>query len=156
MTPSCTEHIRFLSPFAPILHDGTGWVRRLAPASVAGPAGPPWRGAEPAATRTIARRRRLGPLWGAAVLALVPLARAAVYDFAVPDDTLARTLRLNIPAAVPAVRGLIIYGNGWAGNSRDAATDPELVALAESLGFAVIGTANWMNFADYRDPDELK
>ncbi len=55
-------------------------------------------------------------------------------------------LRLNIPASVEVVRGILIFGNGAGGDSTSAATDPELVAFAESIGFAVLATGYWYYF----------
>ena len=50
-------------------------------------------------------------LWCAALVCIVPLAHAAVFDFYL-GDARNRSLRLNIPDSVPVVRGIIIYGNG--------------------------------------------
>jgi hypothetical protein len=95
--------------------------------------------------------RRLGC---AALVCIVPLAHAAVYDFYL-GDARNRSLRLNIPDSVPVVRGIIIYGNGANLDARSAATDPELVALATSLDCAVLGTAYWGYFSDDDTPLEL-
>lgn len=88
---------------------------------------------------------------GAATILLCALAAgvlsqgiAATYDFG--DGV--RLLRLNIPASVTTVRGIVIHGNGANENRTSFATDPELVAYAESLGFAVLATGYWGNFVD--------
>jgi hypothetical protein len=93
-------------------------------------------------------------LWCAALVFIVPLAHAAVYDFYL-GDARNRSLRLNIPDSVPVVRGIIIYGNGANLDARSAATDPELVALATSLECAVMGTAYWGYFSEDDSPMEL-
>lgn len=86
--------------------------------------------------------------WWMMFAAAAPLvAPAAIYDLARPGDG-DRALRLNLPDAPARLRGLLIFGNGASGDSRSMATDPELAALAESLGFAVLATARWGYFAD--------
>ena len=92
-------------------------------------------------------------LWCAALVSVISPARAAVYDFALGDPG-NRTLRLNVPDGLPVVRGIVIFGNGYLGDSRNMATDPELVAFAESLGFAVLATSLWTNFAYGYTPSE--
>ncbi|MBI5382918.1 MAG: immunoglobulin domain-containing protein [Opitutae bacterium] len=79
---------------------------------------------------------------------------AAVYDLAL-GDAYNRALRLNVPDALPVVRGLIIYGNGANGDARGMATDPELVALAETWGFAVLATSRFYNFSSRFDAQEF-
>ncbi|HEX8373420.1 MAG TPA: hypothetical protein VF585_11605 [Chthoniobacterales bacterium] len=69
-------------------------------------------------------------------------AGAAIYDL---NDT-SRKLRLNIPDSVLVVRGILVYGNGAGGDSTGQATNSQLVAVAESIGFAVLATGNWGNF----------
>lgn len=96
---------------------------------------------------------RCGLLAASLLVASHP-ATAAIYDLAVGDDQ-NRSLRLNIPDSVSIVRGIIIVGNGANGDVRSAATDPEMVALAESLDFAVIGTAYWGYFSTAVIPNEL-
>ena len=93
------------------------------------------------------------PLWCVAFVGLVPTAHAAVYDVAIGDPG-NRSLRMNIPDGVPVVRGLLIYGNGAGSDYRTAATNPEFVAFAQSMGFAVVGTAYWSYFAYGYTPSE--
>jgi len=88
--------------------------------------------------------------FAAITLLTVTLIRASVFDLALTDSS-NRALRMNLPASLPVVRGLLIWGNGAGCDSRDMATDPELVALADSLGFALIATSRW----GYIDPKEL-
>jgi sugar lactone lactonase YvrE len=103
---------------------------------------------------TAAKKELLRRLWCAALVFIIPIAQAAVYDFSLGDAG-NRSLRLNIPDSLPVVRGIIIYGNGAGGDARGAATDPELVALATSLECAVMGTAYWGYFSDTIPPTEL-
>ncbi|HTT56674.1 MAG TPA: immunoglobulin domain-containing protein [Opitutaceae bacterium] len=103
---------------------------------------------------TGAKNMLLCQLGCAALVCFVPFIRAAVYDFSLGDAG-NRSLRLNIPDSVPVVRGIIIYGNGANLDARDAATDPELVALATSLECAVMGTAYWGYFSTIDTPMEL-
>lgn len=81
-------------------------------------------------------------------------ATAAIYDLAI-GDAQNRSLRLNIPDSVSVVHGIIIVGNGAGGDVRSAATNAEMVALAESMDFAIIGTAYWTNFSTVSVPNEL-
>ncbi len=69
-----------------------------------------------------------------ALLIFTPLARAAVYDWALPGDPANRSLRLNVPDGLPVVRGLLIWGNGALTDARGMATDSEAVAFAQSMG----------------------
>lgn len=93
--------------------------------------------------------------FGCAILVCAwPMAQAAIYDFSLGDAG-NRQLRLNIPDGLAVVRGIVIYGNGAGGDSRGMATDPELVALGESIGFATMGTAYWTNFPPGFVPSEL-
>jgi sugar lactone lactonase YvrE len=94
--------------------------------------------------------RRLGC---AALVVIIPTAHATVYDFAIGDPG-NRTLRLNVPDGLPVVRGIVIFGNGYLGDSRNMATDPELVAFAQSMGFAVLATAQWTHFSYGYTPSE--
>ena len=113
------------------------------------------QGKSPMTTNSTAAKKNLLRWLGcAALVLLVPIARAAVYDVYIGDDR-NRSLRLNIPDAVPVVRGIIIYGNGANLDARGMATDPELVALAASLECAVMGTAYWGYFSDDDAPMEL-
>ncbi len=75
------------------------------------------------------------------------IASAAIYDL--NDDV--RKLRLNIPDSVTVVRGILVYGNGAGGDSTGQATNAQLVAVAEQLGFAILATGGWGNFG-YNDP----
>jgi hypothetical protein len=69
-------------------------------------------------------------------------AHAAIYEVAVGQYNVTHaSLRMYIPASLPVVRGIYIWGNGGVGDSRSHATDPEMVALADMLGFAVVGTS---------------
>ncbi len=86
----------------------------------------------------------LRPAGLAALLAALPLL-ATTYEYALGDPG-NRTLRLNIPASVTTARGILLWGNGSNSDLRSMATDPEFVALAESMGFAVLGTAMWDAF----------
>lgn len=70
---------------------------------------------------------------------------AATYDLS-PDST--RRLRLNVPDGTTVVRGILIFGNGSGGDSRSSATNSELVAFAQSIGFVVLATGYWSNFSD--------
>ena len=94
--------------------------------------------------------RRLGC---AALVLLSAIAHATVYDYSLGDAG-DRTLRLNLPDGLPVVRGILIFGNGAGGDSRSMATNPELVAYAESMGFAVLATSRWANFAYGYTPSE--
>ncbi len=78
---------------------------------------------------------------------------AAVYDFSLGDAG-NRTVRMNIPASVTTIRGLLIWGNGLNSDLRGMATDPEMVAWAESMQFAVIGTSMWTSFMPGYSPSE--
>ncbi len=84
-------------------------------------------------------------------------APAAVYDLnrTLAADGGTRYLRLNIPDTLAVVRGILIYGNGASGDSTAMATDAELVAFAESYGFAVLGTGYWYNFSYEGDVELL-
>ncbi|MBK8478783.1 MAG: hypothetical protein IPL39_21615 [Opitutaceae bacterium] len=94
--------------------------------------------------RTSPLLRLLRPAGLTALLAALPLL-ATTYEYALGDPG-NRTLRLNIPASVTTARGILIWGNGSNSDLRSMATDPEFVALAESMGFAVLGTAMWDAF----------
>ena len=95
-----------------------------------------------AATKNL--RRVLGCM---ALVFILPPARAAIYDLAL-GDSLDRALRMYLPESPPVVRGIVIYGNGAEEDCRGAATDAELAAWADSLGFALVGTSHWLYFAD--------
>ncbi len=71
-------------------------------------------------------------------------AHSAIYELS-PDAT--RHLRLNIPDGTPEIRGILIFGNGAGGDARGNATNAELVAFAQSLGFVVLATGYWSNFS---------
>lgn len=58
-----------------------------------------------------------------------------------------RLLRLNIPDGTTEIRGILIFGNGANGDSRGNATNAELVAFAQSIGFVVLATGYWGNFS---------
>jgi hypothetical protein len=77
---------------------------------------------------TAPQTNSLRRLWCAALVFIVPIARAAVYDFYL-GDARNRSLRMNIPDGVPVVRGLLIYGNGAGSDYRNAATAG--IAMAE-------------------------
>lgn len=79
---------------------------------------------------------------------------AAVYDYAMGDAG-NRTVRLNVPEGLSVVRGILIWGNGGNSDLRGMATDPEVVALAESMGFAVLATSMWTNFLPGYTPSEI-
>ena len=98
-------------------------------------------------------RRRWRRIWHGLVLLAVASTRAAVYDFSVGDAG-NRQVRLNIPDDLPVVRGILVWGNGFPGDVRAKATDPEMVAFAESMGFAVMGTSMWNYFALGYTPSE--
>ncbi|MEO0797127.1 MAG: hypothetical protein AAFX93_18390 [Verrucomicrobiota bacterium] len=75
---------------------------------------------------------------------IMPMAsHGVIYDWT--DGT--RKLRLNIPDSVTAVRGILINGNGAGGDSTGSATSAHLVAIAESIDFAVLATGRWSRFA---------
>ena len=74
-------------------------------------------------------------------------ADAAIYNLNRSFYGVEHRLRLNIPDTVDPVRGILIYGNGASGDSTGSATDFELVAFAESIGFTVLGTGLWYNFS---------
>lgn len=80
---------------------------------------------------------------------------AAVYQLQRPYGGNQHLLRLNIPPSVNPVQGILIYGNGAGGNSTNRATDTELVAYAESIGFAVLATGYWFNFSSSDDSELL-
>ena len=83
-------------------------------------------------------------VWTCVLVGLPSTGRATLYDW---TDGYYR-LRLNIPDSVETVRGIVIWGNGGGGNNVNYATNAELVALAESIDFAVLGTGYWFNFSD--------
>jgi hypothetical protein len=92
--------------------------------------------------------------FGCAIFVFVwPMAQAAIYDFSLGDAG-DRALRLNIPDGLTVVRGIIIYCNGAGQDVRGGAINPELVALAEPMGFAVMGTSHWSYFAPGYNPSE--
>lgn len=83
--------------------------------------------------------------------ALLGLTAANVAAFTPIDWTQSgsiRAARFNMADSVAAgtIRGILIFGNGAGGNSLSAATNAELVAWAESMKFAVIGTSEWGYF----------
>jgi sugar lactone lactonase YvrE len=92
-------------------------------------------------------------LWCAALVSAILPARATVYDFSLGDAG-SRTLRLNVPDSVTLVRGIVVYCNWSNGDVRAMATDPELVAFAQSMGFAVLATSHWTNFEYGYTPSE--
>lgn len=82
-------------------------------------------------------------------------AHATIYD--VIETGGDRALRLNIPDSIGSrgVRGILFVCNSFLGSSLDAATDPELVAFASSIDFAIIGTRLWYNFSESDDEEIL-
>lgn len=89
-----------------------------------------------------------------ALMVTVP-AFAGIHEWTASGGNPPRSLRLNIPASLEngVIRGILIHGNGvpnpdnWAsGDDKHYATDAELVAFAESIGFAVLATGNWGKF----------
>ena len=52
-----------------------------------------------------------------------------------------RGTRMWIPPGVDTIRGIVIVGNGAGGDSRDAVFIPWHPGLAQTHGFAVIGTS---------------
>ncbi len=90
---------------------------------------------------------RVVPWLVLALILLQSMASGALYDL--NDDV--RKLRLNIPDSVSVVRGILVYGNGAGGDSTGQATNAQLVAVAEQLGFAILATGGWGNFG-YNDP----
>jgi len=74
-------------------------------------------------------------------------AHGAIYECAF-NDKLGHALRLNVPDDLAVVRGILIWGNGAGQDSRDQATNPELVAFADSIGFCVLACGHWSNFSD--------
>lgn len=80
---------------------------------------------------------------GLGLMLAVQLAlRAAIYEVPVGDYNANHALlRMYVPASLKVVRGIYFWGNGGVGDSRSKATDPEMVALADMLGFAVVGTS---------------
>lgn len=101
--------------------------------------------------------RKLSGVAAATALALITTlpAFAGIHEWTASGGNPPRSLRLNIPASLEngVIRGILIHGNGvpdpnnWAsGDDRHYATDPELVAFAESIGFAVLATGNWGKF----------
>ncbi len=70
---------------------------------------------------------------------------AVTYDY---DPDSFRKLPLNVPDGTTDVRGILIVGNGAGGDSRGSATNTELVAFARRIGFVVLATGFWGNFAD--------
>lgn len=77
-----------------------------------------------------------------------PLLAGGPYNWPPNASSTARKLRLYIPPSLDSqtIRGILFYCNGAGGDSLNMAQDAELVAFAESIGFAVIGTAKWTNF----------
>lgn len=67
-----------------------------------------------------------------------------------------RQCRMNIPDSIngETIRGILIFGNGAGGNSLSEATNSELVAWAESMKFAVIGTSGWGWFDSQSEIDQ--
>lgn len=74
-----------------------------------------------------------------------PALSAAIYDL---ESGAGPFLRLNVPENLEIARGILIWGNGAGGDARARATDPELMALASSLDFAVLATSQWGNFSN--------
>lgn len=102
-------------------------------------------------------RHRLPTLRSAAVLIglfTCAVVDGAIYDATKTEGSLTRTLRLNIPDTVETVCGIIIVGNGAGGSTLSQAEDPELVALASRIQFAVMGTTRWTGFW-YTDNSEI-
>ena len=82
---------------------------------------------------------------------IASIAQAQIYDLQrfVNDQYISNhtfKLRLNIPESVEVVRGILINGNGAGGDATGSATNPEFVAFAESIGFAVLATGYWYYF----------
>ena len=70
-------------------------------------------------------------------------AQGQVYDYA----TGARATRLWVPPGVNTIRGILIYGNGSGGDSRDEVYTPWNEVFAYENNFAVIGTSMWDNLS---------
>lgn len=87
-------------------------------------------------------------LVAACLIAHVSESQAAIYNWTSSSGSPARKLRLNIPSSVDSgvVRGIIIHGNGAGGDETSQAENAELVAFAESIGFAVLATGFWGKF----------
>ncbi|HWA08315.1 MAG TPA: hypothetical protein VG838_02495 [Opitutaceae bacterium] len=84
---------------------------------------------------------------GLAVAFLVALRlHAAVYDFSLGDAS-NRKLRLNVPDGVAVIRGVLLYPNPSGRDELIHATDPELVAFASSLNFALVASAYWTSLS---------
>lgn len=89
------------------------------------------------------------------VCLVVSAAPAAIFNLNHNLGGQSRRLRLNIPPSVQEVRGILIYGNGAGGDATNRATNSELVAFAESQGFAVLATGLWGGFFAPDDSEML-
>lgn len=83
-------------------------------------------------------------VWAGLLVGLALPGRAAVYYW---TDGFYQ-LQLNIPESVSSVRGIFIYGNGGNQSRVQFATNAEIVAIAESIDFAVLATGFWYDFSD--------
>ena len=92
---------------------------------------------------------------GISLFSFLATANAEIYNLERNFVGSNRRLRLNIPDTVDPVRGILIYGNGARGDSTSQATNDELVAFAESISFAVLGTGYWFNFSMPDDSEIL-
>lgn len=78
-------------------------------------------------------------------------AGAATYDAS--DAEIDRDIRVNIPDDLDSVRGLLIHCNAAFGDTRDSVASEALIAMAEPMGFAIVGTRNWSNFDEVDDSE---
>jgi hypothetical protein len=80
-------------------------------------------------------------------LLIVPTLPARAADPVFDHTTGTRGTRLWIPPGVQTVKGIVIYGNGAGGDSRNEVFTPWNQQLAALHNFAVIGTSMWGNLA---------
>lgn len=85
----------------------------------------------------------LATLFAAVMPASPAIAADPVYDYM----TGTRGTRLWIPPGLQTVKGILIYGNGAGGDSRDEVFRPWYQQFAELFGFAIVGTSQWSNLS---------
>ena len=79
----------------------------------------------------------------ALLFSLRAAAQGAIFNYT--SDS--RATRLWIPPDLDTVRGILIYGNGAGGDSRNEVNQPWNQAFAQTHGFAMIATSMWGNLS---------
>jgi len=94
------------------------------------------------------RPRRLG-IWLAGCLSFcavaLPLHGIVLRYEQSPGTTTGWVTAMNLPDDLPEIRGLVIVGNGVGADETGSVNNAELVALARSHGFGVMGLGRWSN-----------